>query len=66
MTEDFGSKKDIIVYRIEKAKRTYIEAVDNANLNHWSLAANRLYYSLFHVISAVLLDKGIHFKLEKL
>ena len=62
MNDDFGSKKDIISYRIEKANRTFVEAQDNARLKHWSLAANRLYYALFHMSSAILLDKGIHFK----
>ena len=38
------------------------EAEDNAKLGHWSLVANRLYYSLFHMAAALLLDKGIHFR----
>ena len=35
-----------------------IEARDCAKMGHWSLAANRLYYALFHVASALLVDKG--------
>lgn len=27
-------------------------------MGHWSLAANRLYYALFHMASALLVDKG--------
>lgn len=60
--QDTGSKKDVIAYRIEKSMQTMTEAKDNASFKHWSLAANRLYYSLFHMASALLLDKGIHFK----
>lgn len=51
-------KRAIIAYRMEKSKQTMIEAQDNANMKHWSLAANRLYYSLFHMASALLVDKG--------
>lgn len=28
-------------YRIERARNTYIEAVDNAGMGHWNLVANR-------------------------
>lgn len=56
------NKRDIIVYRMEKAKLTMEEAKDNANLGHWNLVANRLYYALFYMSAALLLDRGIHFK----
>ena len=62
MALNFTDKKSIIVYRIEKSRQTMVEAHDCANLLHWSLAANRLYYALFHMASALLLDKGISFK----
>ena len=39
-----------------------IEAKDNAKLGHWNLVANRLYYSMFYMIAALLLDKDIQFK----
>ena len=35
-----------------------VEAKDNANLGHWNLVANRLYYAVFHITSALLIDKG--------
>ena len=41
-----------------QSRQTMIEARDNADMKHWSLAANRLYYSLFHMASALLVDKG--------
>jgi len=52
----------LVEYRTQKAKDTLIEAKDNAKLNHWSLAANRLYYALFHMASALLISKGISTK----
>lgn len=51
-------KKSIIAYRIQKADNVFIEALDNANMNHWNLVANRLYYAVFHMASALLIDKG--------
>lgn len=51
-------KKSIIVYRIQKADSVFIEALDNATMNHWNLVANRLYYAVFHMASALLIDKG--------
>ena len=36
----------------------FIEASDNATMNHWNLVANRLYYAVFHMASALLIDKG--------
>ncbi len=60
LTDD--DKKALIAYRKEKAEQVYIEAVDNAKLEHWSLAANRLYYSLFHIATALLIKKGINVK----
>ncbi len=58
MALTIDEKKAIIAYRIEKSRKTMIEACDNAKMKHWSLAANRLYYALFHIASALLVDKG--------
>ena len=62
MPLNIADKQSIIAYRIEKSGNTMTEAEDNAKLGHWSLVANRLYYSLFHMAAALLLDKGIHFR----
>ncbi len=51
-------KDTIIRYRITKAQQTLKEAKDNANLGNWSLAANRLYYSIFYMVMAVNLRDG--------
>ncbi|MBR1466079.1 MAG: HEPN domain-containing protein [Bacteroidaceae bacterium] len=57
LTEE--ERKDLINYRIEKSHKVYKEAIDNAMLGHWNLAGNRLYYSCFHMIQALLLDNGL-------
>lgn len=51
-------KKAILNYRIQKAEKALVEAMDNANLEHWNLVANRLYYAVFYMASALLIDKG--------
>ncbi len=38
------------------------EARDNARLKHWSLVANRLYYAVFHMASALMIQKGFSTK----
>ena len=55
MPLNIDDKKNIIKYRAEKSASTMIEAKDNANLGHWNLVANRLYYALFYMIAALLL-----------
>ena len=58
MALSLEEKRAIVNYRIQKAQNTMIEAKDNANLKHWNLVANRLYYAVFHMASALLIDKG--------
>ncbi|MCM1074099.1 MAG: HEPN domain-containing protein [Ruminococcus sp.] len=48
----------LVTYRVQKSKEVFKEATDVANLGHWNLAVNRLYYAVFHICSAVLLSKG--------
>lgn len=55
-------KREIIKYRIEKAEKTIKEAKDCASMGHWTLAANRLYYALFYIANALLVDKGMFAK----
>lgn len=58
MSLTIDEKKAVISYRIQKSETAMIEARDNALLNHWSLVANRLYYAVFHMASALMVDKG--------
>lgn len=55
-------RKDLVTYRIEKAKRSLEEARSVAKLKYWNLTGNRLYYTAFHMASALLLDKGFSAK----
>ena len=59
MALDMQDKRTIIAYRLEKADAVMIEAKDNAGLKHWTLAANRLYYAVFHAATALLVDKSL-------
>lgn len=52
-------------YRIERAKATHIEAVDNAGFGHWNLVANRLYYAVFHALNALIVIDGDDAKTHK-
>lgn len=62
MALSLDEKRAILNYRIQKAEKALIEAKDNATLAHWNLVANRLYYSVFHMASALLIDKGFSAK----
>ena len=60
LTEE--EKKAIVSYRIEKANGALVEARDCATMNHWSLAANRLYYAAYYASSALLVSTGYQSK----
>jgi len=47
-------ERDLIKYRIERAKETIIEAESMANISHWNACTNRLYYSCFYAVLALL------------
>lgn len=51
-------RKALVDYRIEKAHATFEEAQKVAAISLWNLAANRLYYSLYHAAAALLLSDG--------
>ena len=55
-------RKDLVRYRIEKAYHSFEEAKGVAKLKYWNLTGNRLYYTAFHMASALLLDKGFSAK----
>lgn len=56
ITDD--DRQAIVAYRIEKSFATFKEAQDVLTLGHLSLCANRLYYSAFHMASALLISHG--------
>lgn len=56
---NYEDRKSVVLYRIEKAERTYQAALLNINNNYVETAANRLYYSAYYAVSALLLAFGI-------
>ena len=54
----------VVSYRIEKAQNAIDEAEKVSAIGLWNIAANRLYYALFHAVSAMLIldhhEIGIH------
>ena len=57
------SERHIIVCReLEKAQKTFDDVLFCAKEARWETAANRLYYALFHAISALLVNDGLHVK----
>lgn len=56
----YDSQKSIATQLlIEKSERNMEQALRNAEFGYWDLVANRLYYSIFHAVTAMLLIDGI-------
>ena len=51
-----GSKADLIRYRLSRAKDTYDDAKILADKERWNSTINRLYYSAYYAVMALLLD----------
>ena len=57
------SERSIIVSReLEKAQKTYNDVLYCVDKEMWETAANRLYYALFHAMSALLINDGYQVK----
>jgi len=54
-----GSKRDLIEYRIKRAKDTFEDALILAEKNKWNSAINRLYYAAYYAVIALLLKSYI-------
>jgi uncharacterized protein (UPF0332 family) len=50
-----GSKNDLIKYRLSRSKDTYDDAKILADNERWNSAINRLYYSAYYAVIAILL-----------
>lgn len=59
MTLPAEQRKIAIELLIEKSERNMEQAVRNADMDYWDLVANRLYYSMFHAVTALMLVDGI-------
>ena len=57
MTEK--EREEYIDYRIESAYKTFEAAMVLAENEFWNSAVNRLYYSLFYAVNALLVSNGI-------
>ena len=51
-------REAVVKYRIERANKTFLEAVSNVKNCCWHSAANRLYYACFYAAYALLFSKG--------
>lgn len=54
-----GSKQDLINYRIERAKDTFDDALILIDKKKWNSAMNRLYYSAYYAVMALLLNSDL-------
>ena len=50
-------KAVLISYRLKRAKEVFEEAEQIAKMGHWNSSVNRLYYSCFYAVSALLLQQ---------
>lgn len=48
----------LVIRELEKAESFFSQAVQNAELGIWDVVANRLYYSAFHAVCALLVQYG--------
>ena len=55
-----GTKKDLINYRLLRAKDTFDDAQILAERNKWNSTINRLYYSAYYAVMALLLDSDLN------
>lgn len=54
-----GTKDDLIKYRIARAKDVYEDAQILAEREKWNSTINRLYYSAYYAVMALLLDSDL-------
>ena len=62
MTLKSENRNDLVKLRFQKAKETFAEIEDHIELGYWRTAANRLYYSAYYAVSALLIKNGIETK----
>lgn len=53
------SRQDYIAYRIEKSKEIFDDAVLLADNDRWNSCINRLYYSSYYLVTALLFQANI-------
>lgn len=55
-----NSKDDLVQYRLLRAKETFDDAKILAEKSSWNSAINRLYYSAYYAVSALLIKEGLN------
>ena len=58
----FGEKEEYIRYRLDTAYKTLAAATVLAENGFWNSAVNRLYYSVFYAVNALLVLHDIRTK----
>jgi uncharacterized protein (UPF0332 family) len=58
MTLTKDERDAIVSYRIAKAKETLRQIENLLPLGYWSVIGNRLYYSIYYIVSALLVSKS--------
>ena len=56
------SKEETLTFRLSKSEAVLNEAKSLINNKQWEGAVNRLYYSAFHALSALMLHRNIRIK----
>jgi uncharacterized protein (UPF0332 family) len=51
--------RDLVTYRLARARETLEEARLMAEANHWHACVNRLYYACFYAVNALLIAQGL-------
>ena len=59
---NFEERKEYVKYRIESAHKTFEAAKVLAENEFWNSAVNRLYYSIFYAVNALLVMNEIQTK----
>jgi len=53
------SNKDLVLYRLKRARETLKDACILADAGRWNPCVNRLYYACFYAVSALLIQEGL-------
>ena len=54
-----GNTNDLIKYRIDRSLETFREAKTMIDNKFWNASVNRIYYSCYYAVSAILLKKSV-------
>jgi uncharacterized protein (UPF0332 family) len=53
------SSRELVSYRLQRARETLEDARILANARRWNPCVNRLYYACFYAVSALLIQDGL-------